>query len=145
MRRRMMANSTSWSADSMVAWQASRKASGQVLLGGGARAQGRRALTDLDDTLAASARSPARLRDGHRDLVGVVEERPADLQRAALGAMDDLGHVVSVGSPVGDDEGPMASGAGRAPPGNATKRGRPGSRREAPLLSCQGRWRVAKR
>ena len=93
----MIANSTSWSVDSMRAWQASRKASGRYS-SGSVRGPGRRRPADLDDALAAAPGPAARLRARHRDLVGVVEERPADLQRAALGAMDDLGHVVSVGS-----------------------------------------------
>ena len=65
---------------------------GQVGLRLGARREGLSSPADLDDALAAASRPPARLGDGDGDLVRVVEERLAGLERPAVDAMDDLGH-----------------------------------------------------
>ena len=70
----------------------------QVRLGLGARGQRIAALADLDDALTAAPRAPAGLGHRDRDLVGVVEERAPDLRGSPVGAMDDVGHVRSVGS-----------------------------------------------
>ena len=50
------------------------------------------ALPHLDDAFAATARAPARRRDGRGDLIRVLEQRPTDDQGPALSSVDDVGH-----------------------------------------------------
>ncbi len=52
-------------------------------------------LADLDGALAAAPGTSARLGHSERDLVGIVEDRLAHGQGAAIDAVDDLGHVDS--------------------------------------------------